>query len=318
MITIFSYVLLIVAVLIVASLGGFIAEKGGIINFAIEGYMIIGALSYVFISQRVAQTEAGSDPYNQIWIVIIAGALASFGSLLHATASIKFRADQVISSIAFNLVALGLAVFLINTSTNLSGGAAARQGYDQPLSLGANTSEWEYVLSMPVFFALVVSILVIISYRKSKLGYKIRSVGNNPTAAASVGIKVNRIRVYSVMLSGFIGGMAGALFASSNSYFSGQVQGLGFLAVSIWIFGQWRPSWIILAATVFGFSFGIAKRITSFPGAENFVWFPPQGMLAMIPFVLSIVTLIIISFVSKRSFAPKSIGIPYVRGGESA
>ncbi len=318
MITTFSYVLLITGILVVASLGGFIAEKGGIINFAIEGYMIVGALSYVFISQRVAITTAGDDPYNQIWIVVVAGFIAAFASTLHAAASIRFRADQVISSIAFNMLALGLAVFLINTSTNLTGGSAAKQGYEGPLAIGANTSEWQYILSMPVFFAIVIAIIVIIFYKKSKLGYKIRSVGNNPTAAASVGIKVNRIRTYAVMLSGLLGGMAGAMFTTYNSFFNGQVQGLGFLAVSIWILGQWRPAWIVLAASIFGFSFGIARRITTLPGAENFIWYPPQGMLAMIPFVLSIVTLIALSFISKRSFVPKAIGIPYIRGGEKA
>lgn len=271
--------------LVFGALGGVISEKSGVVNIGIEGMMAVGA----FVGATVSYFS-GSP-----WIGFIAGGLAgSLIGLLHAVASVTFRADQTVSGIAINMIGSGLTLFLAQIIF---------QSANTPVMQNKLPKLFGFESTAYIAFFLVV--LMWIFLYKTKWGLRVLAVGEHPAAADTLGINVYKIRYLSVMASGFLAGLGGASVTLSlmSNFTPTSITGQGFIALAAVIFGKWKPHGAYGAALIFGF----ARAIAVYLGGGTVV---PSQFIAMIPFIL---TLLILIFVGK-SEAPKANGQPYVKG----
>ena len=207
------------APLIFTSIGGTFSERGGIVNVGLEGIMVIGAFAGVLFNLNFADSFGDATP----WIAaIVAGLIGLVYSLLHAVATINFRADHVVSGTVLNLIAPSLAVFL----TRVIFGA----GQTPAISHNFKTVSFPILSHIPVlgkvfftnvsliaYVAILVSVVSWWVIFKTRFGLRLRSVGEHPQAADTLGINVYRMRYYGVMISGFLGGVGGAVYAQSLS-----------------------------------------------------------------------------------------------------
>lgn len=281
------------APLVFAALGGVISEKCGIVNIGIEGMMSIGA----FVGAAVGYyTE---DPWMGL---ICAGLSGGLLALLHAIASITFHADQTVSGIAMNLIGSGLSMFLSRLFFN---GATTTIPVSYKLPKILNIDNFSVDATVLLSF-LLVAITSFIMYR-TKWGLRIRALGEHPAAVDSVGVSVYRARYVCVILSGVLAGLGGAsvTLAIISQFTPTAISGQGFIALAAVIFGKWRPFGAYFACLFFGFAQALVVLLG---GGENII---PVDILAMLPYVMTIVVLIL--FVG-RSSAPKASGKPYVKG----
>lgn len=300
-----SITLMYSAPLIFAGLGGVISENAGVVNIGIEGMMTIGA----FVGAAVGYFTANP------WLGFLAGGLAGgLLALLHAVASITFRADQTISGVAINFIGPGLALFL---SRKLFDGSTMTKPVPRQLptlfgSYAANSSSLllkalNVELTIPIAF-LCVFIMWFVLY-KTSFGLRIRSVGENPAAADTLGVNVYKVKYISVFTSGVLSGFGGAAMTLAVvSYFTqATISGQGFIALAAVIFGKWKPQGTMAACLLFGF----AQALVVLLGGSASVIQIPSSLLSMLPYVITLIILVI--FVG-RSTAPKADGIPYVKG----
>lgn len=271
--------------LIFGALGGVISEKSGVINIGIEGMMTIGG----FIGATVGYYS--NDPFIGF---LAAGFAAALFSLLHAIASITFKADQTMSGIALNLIGPGISIFFCRI---IFDGQTVTSPVKNKLPKIFNT------IDITVIIAIIFAIFMWIIFYKTKWGLRILAVGENPAAADTLGINVSLLRYICILFSGFLSGLGGAAMTLSViSYFSPTaIAGQGFIALAAVIFGKWNPIGASLACVLFAF----AQAITVLFGNSSFI---PSEILSMIPYILTIVVLIL--FIGK-SAAPKADGIPY-------
>jgi simple sugar transport system permease protein len=291
--------------LIFAGLGGVISENAGVVNIGIEGMMTIGAF---------AGATVGYYSGNP-WLGFLAGGLAGgLLALIHAVACITFRADQTISGVAINFIGPGLALFLSrkffagstmtkpveNQIPTLFGSFAAKSSN---LLLKAANVE----MIVPIAFAIVL-IMWFVLY-KTNWGLRIRSVGENPAAADTLGINVYKVKYLSVFTSGVLSGFGGAAMtlAVVNYFTQSTISGQGFIALAAVIFGKWKPHGTLAACLLFGF----AQALVVLLGGSTSKIQIPSSILSMLPYVLTLVILVL--FVG-RSTAPKADGVPYVKG----
>jgi len=312
--------------LLLVALAGMFSERSGIVNIALEGIMIFGALfGAIFITSGIASSQfAANNPQLVVFLAMLLSAImGGLFSLLLAYAAIKLKADQVISGTALNIFAPAFAIIL----------AWAIQGQgvtDIPLPDMVNLSfgidpatipSWlNTILTKKMFITTPISILVLIvayiTMYKTKFGLRLRSCGEHPQAADSVGIKVLKMRYIGVGISGFLAGIGGFAFvmASSNSTFTADVAGYGFLALAVMIFGNWKPIRILFAALFFSFFKTISALAVDAQLASFFPTFnlqSPENLYKMLPYLI---TLVVLAFTSKQSRAPKAEGIPYDPG----
>lgn len=283
--TILLNTLMYSAPLVFGGLGGVISEKSGVVNIGIEGMMTIGA----FVGTTVGYFT------NNPWLGFLAGGFfAAIFSLLHALASVTFKADQTISGIALNLIGPGLSIFLCRV---LFSGQTVTYPVNRKLPKILSTIDISVALAI---FCVV--ILWVILY-KTKWGLRILAVGEHPAAADTLGINVSTVRYACVLASGFLAGLGGASTTLAIvSYFSPTaIAGQGFIALAAVIFGKWNPLGTYLACLLFAFFQAIAINF----GASNLL---PSEIINMIPYILTIVVLVL--FVGK-SAAPKASGVPY-------
>lgn len=295
--------LIYAAPLIFAALGGIISERSGVINIGLEGMMTIGAF-----------TGACVGYYSQNpWLGFLAAGLAG-GTLavFHAFASITLMGDQTISGTAMNFIGLGMALFLCRLFFD---GATMSQpvpnklpkilspfikGTDNMILNSLNTD-------ITVLIALLLAFMMWFILYKTKWGLRIRSVGEHPAAADTLGINVYRIRYICVILSGILAGFGGAArsLAVVSMFTPLVISGQGFIALAAVIFGKWTPQGSVRACLLFGF----AQALSVLLGGENAR--VPSHLLAMLPYVLTLLVLIL--FVGK-SVGPKASGVPYQKG----
>ncbi len=287
--------------LIFTSLGGTISENSGVVNIGLEGIMFMGA----FIAAGVG-FYAGSG-----WIGFLAAAgVGGLFGLLHAVACISFTADQVVSGIAINFLGPGFALLLCRIMFD---GAAMTlplsldDKISRPLNgLFTQNSFFDMILNRysTVYLAFLLVLLVWFVLYKTKLGLRIRSVGEHPEAAATLGINVYRVRYLSVIASGVFAGMGGAAVSVAivSQFRVTLISGQGFIALAAMIFGKWKPQGAMWACLLFG----LAQAIV--------VFMPRTGLevssqlLSMLPYVLTLVLLVV--FVGK-SVAPSADGKIY-------
>ena len=298
-----KYTLLYTVVLMLVALGGMFSERSGIINIALEGIMVIGGLAGVIATQMMA----GAGTLMIVTVSIVTAALAGmvYAALL-AFASINLNADQTIGGTALNMLATALAMVI---AKGVNGSASAKLDYSNRafvFDIGP--------LTVNVFLFVGIAILMISYFvlYKTRLGLRLRSCGEHPQAADSVGINVYKMRYIGVLISGVLGGIGGMAYiipSVSSWNFEVGVSGAGFLALAVMIFGQWKPFRIFFAAVFFALFKSLANIASSIPAMAALGW--TQNMYNMIPFIAS---MIILAFTSKKSRAPKAEGIPYDKG----
>jgi general nucleoside transport system permease protein len=270
--------------LILAALGGMYSERSGVINIALEGIMLAGAFT------AAAVTVFTHNPWLGLIAAMMAGLLTA---LIHAVASIQFKADQVVVGTAINILFLGVPALA-------SGALFESTGSTPQLAQ-------EYTLG-PYTIALLAFALVPASYYvlfRTRFGLRLRAVGENPEAADTAGISVARMRYAGVLLSGVLAGIGGAyLSIAQNSLFTrNMTAGRGFIALAALIFGKWHPVGAFFACLLFGFADALTDRL------QNELPIPVQ-FIQIIPYVLAMVVLA--GFIG-RAIPPRAIGTPYVK-----
>ncbi len=297
--------------LLMGSLGGLYSERSGVTNLCIEGLMLFGCFSSaatIFMLQNIP----GFNMNLAIVIGIIVAMVASLLlSLLHAVAAINLKADQTISGTAINMLATALSLFLANTITG-SGNITAKRGIvrmDIPLLS-------KIPVIGPLFFSdtywttwlcLLIWLLSWMLLYKTSFGLRLRASGEHPSAVASAGVSVHKMRYIGVLTSGILSGLGGAVilvtYAGEYNSSSG-INGLGFLAIAALIFGQWKPLKILGSTAFFGLCMTLANMGRVIPGLDTI----PTGILGAFPYIATLLALI---FSSKKSSAPAASGIPF-------
>jgi simple sugar transport system permease protein len=288
--------------LILAALGGLYSERAGVINIALEGMMLAGAFT------AAAVTVFTHNPWVGLLAAVAAGALVA---ALHAVATITYRADQVVSGAAINILFLG-APALLSGAFFESTGATPQLPRDQTLPdtpvfnpQTAPTLASIFNQKPLVYLAFVlVAVTAYVIYR-TRFGLRLRAVGENPEAALAAGVSVNRMRYAGVLISGALAALGGAyLSIGQNSLFTrNMTAGRGFIALAALIFGKWDPIGALIACLFFGFAEAVAIRMQ---GTVDI----PNQFIQMIPYVL---TMVVLAGWIGRSAPPKALGIPYVK-----
>jgi len=303
--------------LLIVALGGMFSERGGVVNIALEGIMIFGAFAgIVFINTMQAAGSALPSDILLLLALVLAAIMGMAISLTHAYASIHLKSDQVISGTAINMLAPAFAIF----TGRVLGETTTQQipfknvfRYDRiPLLgdipvIGDLFFKQAYITTYIGLLILVVSWVVLY---KTRFGMRLRSCGEHPQAADSVGINVYKMRYTGVVLSGALAGMGGLVFIiPTSTEFNATVAGYGFLALAVLIFGQWKPPRILMAAFFFGLLKTVAASSSGLSFLEGIVI--PNNFYKMMPYVI---TLIVLAFTSRNSMAPKASGVPYDKG----
>jgi len=298
--------------IMLAALGGLFSERSGVVNIGLEGLMIMGAFSGALFT--LYGTDWGMGGFAPWFAIIVAVFIGILFSIPHAVASISFRADQVVSGVALNFLAAGLSIFLVKAIFDGKG--------QTPTLISLKKVSIPVLSDIPflgkVFFTtypttylafLIVAIITYVVY-KTAFGLRLRSVGEHPKAADTMGIKVLRMRYIGVMLSGALAALGGALYplTFSGNFSHSTISGQGFMALAALIFGKWHPVGAMGAAIFFGFANSLAITGQSF-GLTEYV---PQEFLFMFPYFITIVALA--SFVG-RAVAPAALGTPYDKSG---
>ena len=267
--------------MLLAALGGLYSERSGVINIALEGLMLAGAFTAATI------THYTGNPWVGLAAAILAGALVA---LVHGVACIQFKADQVVSGTAINILFLGIPALL-------SGALFESTGATPQLPKGQLIPMAPIVLA----FALV-PVTWYVLYR-TPFGLRLRAVGENPEAADTAGVDVSRVRYFGVILSGALAAIGGAyLSIGQSSLFARNMSaGRGFIALAALIFGKWRPVQTMLACLLFGFAEALSIQMQ---GVSQI----PVQFIQLIPYVLTIVVLA--GFIG-HSRAPRALGLPY-------
>jgi ABC-type uncharacterized transport system permease subunit len=296
--------------LVFTALGGTFSERSGIVNVGLEGIMVMGAFSSVVFNLTFASTFGGATP----WLAcLVGGVVGMLFSLLHAVATINLRADHIISGTVVNLMAPALGIFLIkviygkgqtDTITESFGYFSFPILKDIPI-LG---DLFFKQTTLPAFVAILVAILAWFVLFKTRFGLRLRSVGENPQAADTLGINVYLMRYAGVLISGFLGGIGGAVFAQTiaGRFAVTTIAGQGFISMAAMIFGKWNPLGAMGAALFFGFAQNISIAGSSLPIISSI----PAVYLQAAPYVLTIIVLVV--FLGKAS-GPKANGQNYIK-----
>ncbi len=303
-------------ILLFATIGELLAERSGVLNLGVEGMMLIGAMTGFSVALRTGNP----------WIGVLAAMLAAgLLSQIHAFITVTLKADQVVSGLALTMLGVGISLVL-GEGLSKAGTVSLIPGYTFPLLsripfFGPIFFTGHNVL---VYFGYILTPLAWYFINRTRPGMHLRAVGENPSAADSMGINVDRLRYIYVFVGGLLAGLAGATIslAISPGWFSElTTAGMGWIAVGLVIFAQWDP-W---RAALGSYTFGALRRLildiqgplTLFGFANPFYYNPYWGFfLQMLPYAFTIIVLVIGSreAVRKRIGAPAALGQPYLRG----
>jgi general nucleoside transport system permease protein len=292
------------ALLLLPALGGVISERSGVVNIAMEGMMLTGAFFAVYADLHL------HNPWVAAVVAMVAGGLMA---LIHAVVSIRFHADQIVSGIAINIFAAGMTVFLIGRLYGLQDVGHISNNESLPNIVVPGLSSIPFIgqvffnQNVIVYVALILLVVTHVVLFRTKLGLRIRSVGEHPQAADTAGINVYTLRYGAVITSGILSGLAGAFLAIgiSNTFVPNMTGGKGYIALAAMIFGKWTPLGAFIACLIFGLGEAIYDNNT-------FIHASPY-LLSMLPYIL---TLVVIAGLVGRSIPPAADGLPYVAGSE--
>lgn len=372
-----SAALLLSVPIVLAALGGLFSERAGVVNIGLEGMMIMGAWAGGYIGSQ-------HGPWAGLFAAMIFG---SVGALVHAIATVSFGVDHVVSGVAINIIAAGLVRYLstlmyksgswpgpsqspgietipLNGLPVLSGGQFF--GWKSPDLLGSVANlNWFFIsdlasilrgLTGDVSYVTILAIsLVPISYFilwRTAFGLRLRSAGEAPIAAESLGVNVYAMKYAGVMISGGLAGLGGGFLAivAASNYQENQVAGRGYIGLAALLFGNYRPGGLLAGAGLFGFADALQLRDSSairallllivvillfvafkkFKGGKVIpalvsvataaltLWFYltveelPGQLVTMTPYIA---TLLVMALASQRLRMPAADGVPYRRGG---
>jgi simple sugar transport system permease protein len=294
--------------LILAALGGLFSERSGIINIALEGKMLAGAFTAAAVTYAAdSKLHLGAA---SPWIGLLAGMSAGILiAAIYAIVCIRYKADQVVSGTAINILMFGLPAFL-SGAIFLSSGSTPQIPRDRLIPFTP------FVIAL--LLLLLTGICWYVLYR-TPFGLRLRSVGENPEAADAAGVSVSRIRYSGVLIAGALAGIGGAYLSigQSSLFTRNMTSGRGFIALAALIFGKWRPVQTLLACLLFGFTEAVsiqmqgAIKLPAFfatllrqtPGDDI-----PIQFIQMVPYLLTIIVLA--GFIGS-SRPPRALGIPY-------
>jgi general nucleoside transport system permease protein len=288
-----------------AAMGGIFSERSGVVNIGLEGMMLSGAFFGIAVAAKTGQWELG-----------LLGAMAAGGTLalIHAFFCIHLQADQIISGFAINFLALGLTGYLFRSIYGARGTPELPERIPD-VNLGF-IKDIPFVgdifgqLNLMIWLMLLTVFLSWVVLFKTPLGLRIRSVGEHPKAADTVGISVFRIRYAAVVLSGILAGLGGAYlsFGFGGTFNENMTAGRGYIALAAVIFGNWRPFGAFGACLLFGFSSALALRLQGSPLLPSDI--ASGNLLQTLPYVLTLIALV---GVIGRSRGPAAAGRPYVK-----
>jgi ABC-type uncharacterized transport system permease subunit len=286
--------------LIFGAMGGILSERSGVINIGLEGMMLMGAFFGIF----------GADLFGSWFLGILVGvASGALMGLVHAFVSIRLRADQVVSGTGINILAIGITgyVFIYHygeqgTPSEISRVPNVTLPLVKDISFVGDAIGRMNLLTWAAL--LLVPILTVYLFR-TRGGLRLRSVGEKPRAADSVGLPVLRTRYLAVTASGALAAIGGVYLSIAllGSFNEQMTAGRGFIALAAVIFGSWRPFGALAGALLFGFSTALAQRLPAFSEST-------AVLFQALPYVL---TLVVVAGVIGRSRPPAAIGVPYVK-----
>jgi general nucleoside transport system permease protein len=269
-----------------AASGGVLAERAGIVSLTLEGFMLSGAFC----------ATLGSFYFNSPWIGLLFGVLggAVFGAL-HAVATIRFKADQIVSAVAINLMVVGLTRFFLRLAFDSSSNSPRVAGFGRDGNAGLlaafeNPLIWLGIIVMPCLAWVI---------NRTRFGLRVRAVGEKPEAATTLGVSVNRIRYGAVITSGALAALGGCYLALDQHQFTDQMTaGRGFIALAAVIFGRWTPVRAGVACLLFAFAEAVQIQVQG-------TGVLPSQFVSMIPYVL---TLVALAGVVGRAVPPAALG----------
>jgi ABC-type uncharacterized transport system permease subunit len=289
------------APLLLAALGELLVERAGVLNIGVEGMMLTGAFAAF-----VAAVAAGSPLAG-----VVVGALAAcaLGALFAYFAVVRCI-DQIVVGTAINLLALG-ATGLGVRALYPGGAPTAPTLGDLALPVVARLpviGRALFAQSPFVYGGVLAALAIALFLRRTRLGLRLRAVGDAARAADAEGVNVTMLRVCAVLAGAFMAGIAGAnlSLAQSNSFTEGMTAGRGFIALAVVIFGGWRPSGVVFAAIFFGAASALQFRLQA--GGSPV----PYPVFLMFPYL---VTLVVLAFATQRTQGPQDLGRPYRREG---
>jgi general nucleoside transport system permease protein len=286
--------------LIFAAMGGILCERSGVINIGLEGMMLMGAFFGIFAADQLGSWFLGA---------LVGMAAGGVLAVVHAVFSIALRADQVVSGFAVNFLALGITgyVFIAHYGDQGTPGDVPRVP-ELSLPLIEDLDFFGTAIgsaSVLTWVALLLVPLLALYLFRTASGLRLRSVGEKPRAADSVGVPVLSTRYFAVIASGLLAGLGGVYLSVGlvGSFNENMTDGRGFIALAAVIFGSWRPGGALAAALLFGFSSAVAQRLPAF--SESLA-----VLFQALPYVL---VLIVLAGLIGRSRPPAAIGVPYVK-----
>lgn len=271
------------APLIFTALGGVFSERSGVVNIGLEGLMVMGAFVGIVFNLTFADVFGGWTPWISILVAVVVSALFS---IIHAVASVSLRADQVVSGVAINFLALGLGVFLTKEWYG--------KGQTDMVSAPFYTQNIPFLSDIPVIGPLLFKGIYLTSYLaiilafvawyvlyKTPFGLRLRAVGEHPMAADTNGINVYKMRYVAVIISGALGGLGGSVYALTiaMNFSHATIVGQGFMSLAAVIFGKWHPLGAMGAALFFGLAQSLSVVGSSVPVLSNV----PQVFLLIAP-----------------------------------
>lgn len=303
--------------LFIMAIGGIYSERSGITNLALEGLQgagaFVGALAAIFLMQSMGANS--QVPYYVAMLFAMIGGMVY--AMLHAVLCIKFKANQVISGVVINILAMALTAFLTKTINRIVFEAPSDKfilgvsqrwtmpGLSQIPVLGAVFTD---LYPFEIIIVVVAAIAWYVLYR-TRYGLHLRACGDNPHAVDAAGIDVAKVRFSAVMISGALSGLAGMCFAYSISanYSSGIYVGYGYLSIAALIFGNWKIIPTLAACLLFGFAKSGGYQIVQAAGLPSSY----SDLIMILPYVL---TLLLLIFFSKNNDSPKALGEIYDKG----
>lgn len=284
--------------LILAALGGVCSERSGVINVALEGIMLNGAFCAVL----------GTYYFGNPWAGLVASVLGGIlTAVIHGIITIRYKADQIISGIAINLLALGVTKFFLKVIFHSSSNSTRIIGFEAWEAHFQSMPVIKDIIGDPLIFITILSIVAVhFSLFRTPWGLRLRAVGEHPQAADTLGVHVNRMRIMGVLLSGCLAGLAGAWLAFDQHQFTDNMSaGRGFIALAAMIIGKWTPLGAVGAALLFGFAEGLQMQLQAWG-----VHIPTQ-FVQMTPYLL---TIVVLAGLIGKATPPSSLGLPYKKG----
>jgi len=290
-----------------AALGGVFSERSGVVNIGLEGMMLTGAFFGIW---------GAATTGNWLLGLLIAMGAGGALALVYAFFAIHLRSDQIVGGTAINFLALGITGYLFidiygsNGTPDLSNGnwLKGESIPDVVISRGSNFFSQAFGdLNLMIWLSFAIVILAYFFLFRTAAGLRLRSVGEHPRAADTVGISVFRTRYISVVFGGMLSAMGGAYLSIGfvHSFNQNMTEGRGFIALAAMIFGKWRPIPAFGACCLFGFSSALAQRLGTIPS-----WSSYAVLFQALPYAL---TLIAVAGVIGRSIPPAADGQPYVK-----